>query len=599
MSKKTPKLSTKERIFSLARVAKVTYKTSPLAVWIKIIGVIISSVLPLATTYFAALTTTALAAAYAGDEAAGEQAITYVIITALLGVIMMAWSSLERYINQVVRYKINAAINDQMYEKFLSLDFWRYDDKQTADMFEKSKRFASFFAYVFDRLSSMVGAIAQLITGLVALLVVSWWLGLIVLIAVLPGFFIQFKLSQARSRHWNQNIETRRTASLIEWHIGNNKSIAEIRLYGLARYLLNLKAKLRDKDEKKRIEFEKRYIGGELAANILETGTEVIALVYTTIQIVNRSQPVGQFLYVQQIASRVLGSANSFVQEISSVDEDLANLFDYNEFMSLPTASKKSKRLKSLPENISLSNVSFHYPNSEQTVLKNISLSIKRGQRVAIVGENGAGKSTLIKLILGLYSPAKGEVALDDTPLSRLNLEDWHKYIGVLQQDFIDYSFASAKDNITFGDISKPADDTRLATAMQDAGADGFINKLPKGPDTYVNQWLEHEDGTAGVDLSGGQWQRLALARNFYRDSPVIILDEPTSAIDALAEARIFKKLFAKKDKTVITISHRLTTVQKADVIYVLENGEVVEQGSHGDLLQKRGAYFRLFESQL
>jgi ATP-binding cassette, subfamily B, bacterial len=169
----------------------------------------------------------------------------------------------------------------------------------------------------------------------------------------------------------------------------------------------------------------------------------------------------------------------------------------------------------------------------------------------------------------------------------------------VLQQAAVDYSFANARDNIHFGDITRPLDNARLNKAMDRAEAREFLQKLPQGLDSYINTWMEDEKGNKGIDLSGGQWQRLALARNFYRDSPLIILDEPTSAIDALAESRIFKHLFADKSRTVVTISHRLTTVEKADIIYMLQDGKVVEQGTHQQLVKKHGAYYTIFESQL
>lgn len=168
-----------------------------------------------------------------------------------------------------------------------------------------------------------------------------------------------------------------------------------------------------------------------------------------------------------------------------------------------------------------------------------------------------------------------------------------------MQQDFTAFSFANAKDNVLLGDITNSYDDKRFHDALSRAEAKTFLEKLPKGVDTYVNQWMEHSDGTSGVDLSGGQWQRLALARNFYRDSPIIILDEPTSAIDALAESRIFQRLLSDKKKTIITISHRLTTVEKADIIYMFEAGVIVEQGTHDYLVKKRGSYYHMFESQL
>jgi ATP-binding cassette subfamily B protein len=593
------KLNTRQKVTGIARVAAITYKASPLAVFVKLAGTLITSILPIVTTYFAALTTTALASAYTGDPTAGTRAIEYVLITAALGVALTAWSSVEQYINQFVRYKIDAAIGDQLYEQFLSLDFWRYDDKETADLFDKSQQFSRLFAYVFDKLASIFTAFVSLVAGIVALLFVSWWLALILLAAVIPSVIIQFRLSRKQVQHWNSNVETRRAKDMIEWNMFQVSAIAELRLYGMVRHLLDLRMKLRDKDEKVRIEFERKYIGQQLGADVLEAAAEVIALIYITLQIIAHTQPVGQFIYVQQIVSRALGGARSFVSQLSSIDEDIANLFDYNEFMKLPTTKVGTTRLKKLPQSIRFENVSFHYPNNEQTVLNGISLTIKQGQHVAIVGENGAGKSTFVKLLLGLYKPTSGTVYVDDINLAEVSTDDWHKYLGVLTQDSNHYSFATARDNILLGDVMHPVSNERFEAALDAAEARTFLEKLPKGLDNYVNQWIEHEDGTPGVDLSGGQWQRLALARNFYRNSPIIVLDEPTSAIDALAESRIFERLLKKEDKTIITISHRVTSIEKADVIFMLEDGKVVEQGTHKELVAKNGQYVRMFKSQL
>lgn len=593
------KLTTKQRIVAVARVAKLTYKAAPFAVVVKLIGSIVTAVLPIVTTYFAALTTTALAEAYVGNKAAGSQAIVYVLVTAGLGIMMTGWSSFEQYINQLTRYKVEASMNDRMYEHFLSLDFWRYDDKTTADLFDRAKQFANFFAYVFDRLAGVVTQFITMLAGLIALVFVSWWLGLILIIAIIPSVIIQFKLSRQQTEHWNANVETRRAKNMIEWRMFEPKHMAELRLYGMVRYLLDLRMKLRDSDEKERIEFERQYIFKRLGADVLEAGAEVTALVYTTLQIIAHTQPIGQFLYVQQVVSRALSGASGFVGQINSIDEDLANLFDYQEFMELETRHGGDKILEHQPDTITLDRISFRYPQAADEVLHDVSLLIKKGQHVAIVGENGAGKSTLIKILTGLYRPTKGKVLLDGEDLNDYDVSSWHALLGVLQQSYLSYGFASARDNVYFGDVSAPFDSARFEAALDRAEARTFLEKLPKGVDNFVLNWMEHNDGTKGVDLSGGQWQRLALARNFYRDSPIIILDEPTSAIDALAEARIFKRLFADKKRTVITISHRLTTVEKADIIYMLQDGKVVEQGTHEDLVKNKGPYYTMFESQL
>jgi len=599
MTDKKRKLTAKQYLFAIASVARTTYKAAPLAVFIKVTGAIITAILPIVTTYFAALTTTALAEAYAGDQTAGSRAILYVIITAGLGVTLTAWNSLEQYINQLTRYKIDGVMSDRMYEHFLSLDFWRYDDKKTVDLFDRAKNFASFFGYVFDRLTSVFTQVITMIAGFVALIFVSWWLGLILVAAVVPSLIVQFKLSRKETAHWNENVETRRTKNMIEWNMFEPQHMAELRLYGMVRHLLNLRMTLRDKDEKERIEFERQFISKRLGGDILEAAGEVIALLYTTFQIIAHAQPIGQFLYVQQVVSRALGGARGLVSQISGVDEEMANLFDYQEFMALPVRRDGVKALHTQPQDIRLESVSFHYPQTDTLVLSNISLAITKGQHIAIVGENGAGKSTLIKILTGLYKPTSGRVLLDGIDMETYDIASWHRHLGALQQDYLSYGFASAKDNVYFGDVSHPFDQARFDAALDRADARKFLEKLPKGVDNFVLTWMEHNDGTKGVDLSGGQWQRLALARNFYRDSPIIILDEPTSAIDALAEARIFKNLFADKQRTVITISHRLTTVEKADVIYMLQDGQIVERGTHKELVAKRGAYYTMFESQL
>jgi ATP-binding cassette subfamily B protein len=593
------KLSKKQSLSAVLRVASLTFKAAPFAVVIQLVGSLISAVLPILTTFFASRTTTALAQAYAGDHSAGARAIEFVIITAILGIMMTVWNSLQSYVTQLMRYRVEAAVSDRMYEHFLLLDFWRYDDKETIDMYDRASQFARFFPYVFDRLAGIMTQLITMVAGILALVFVSWWLGLIIIVAVIPGIYIQFKLSRAQVAHWNGNVETRRAKSMIEYNLLQPHHIAELRLYGVVRHLLNLRMELRDVDERERIEFERRYIWVRILADILEAIAEVVALLWAVSQIIARLQPIGQFLYIQQVVSRALNGASSFVAQLSTIDEDIANLFDYQKFMEFPERSIGGHVLKGLPDLIEIKDVSFHYAQAKRQVLQHISLTIKKGQHVAIVGENGAGKSTLIKLLTGLYHPTEGAIFVDGVDLETVDTGSWHRHLGVLQQDYLAYTFATARENIHLGDISHPYDEGRLQTAMNRAEVRKVLEELPAGLDSYVSAWMKDDEGNNGTDLSGGQWQRLALARNFYRNSPMIILDEPTSAIDALAESRIFKRLFADKDRTIVTISHRLTTVEKADVIYMLEEGRIVEQGTHKELIAKKGAYYTMFESQL
>ena len=602
MAQNTPnnkKLSSKQQAKAVIGVAIMSFKVAPAAILFKLAGAILDAVLPLITTYFAALTTTALVAAYNGNPAAGRQAVHYVIITAGLGLLMTAWASVDNYVQAKMRYIVEARVSDQMYEHFLALDFWRYDDKDTADLYDRALKFANFYAYVFDRIASIFSQLIGMVSAIIALALFTPILALFVLVAIVPGVFIQFRLSRKQIAHWNENVEVRRAQNMLEWTLGQPRLISELRLYGMVNFMLRHRRQLRDTDERGRIEFEKQFMVPRLLSDVLQGATELGALIWVTAQIIAKSQPVGQFLYVQQVVSRAITSASSFVSTIAQIDEDIANLFDYQQFMQLPIAHKTNEQLMEPPQLISLEQVSFSYPGSKKATLHDISLSIPAGQHVAIVGENGAGKSTLVKLLTGLYRPSNGAITLDSVDLHQYDLASWHRQLGVLQQDFIRYNFASAEDNVRFGAVDLPREKQRFTAALHEAEAADFIAKLPLGKDTYVNNWMEDDKGNKGIDLSGGQWQRLALARDFYRKAPIVILDEPTSAIDALAESRIFKRLFSGRERTVITISHRLSTIRMADVVYMIEDGKLVESGTTSELIAKHGRFYHMFESQI
>jgi len=593
------KLTTRQQLRAIAGVGKLTFQTAPGAVVFKLVGSIIDAVLPIITTFFAAKTTTALASAYAGNTRAGHQVIIYILLTSLFGVIMTVWRSLDSYVQAKMRYVVETRVSNQMFRQFLSLDFWRYDDKDTADLYDRAQKFSQFFAWVFDRVATILSQLIALVSAIAALLFVNTTLALLILLALIPGVWAQFKLSREQIRHWNENVEVRRSLNLIEWNMLQPRFISELRLYNMVDYLLKLRSKLRDKDENQRIIIERRSIPMRLLADTLEAAAEVGALIWVGLQIIHRKQPIGQFLYVQQIVSRAISSASSLVSTMSSIDEDVANLFDYQQFMDLPQQRGGGQKISAVPETIVFADVSFHYPGSEKDVLRHVNLRINKHEHVAIVGENGAGKSTLIKLLTGLYHPTAGSLHLDQINITDVDIASWHRQLGVLQQEFIAYGFATARENVRFGDVDAADDQSRLEAALEAAEATNFVKKLPKGMNSYVNTWMEDDDGNKGVDLSGGQWQRLALARDFYRHSPIIILDEPTSAIDALAEARIFDRLFKQEKRTVITISHRLSTIKKADIIYMLKDGVIVETGTHDELIAQKGEFYRMFEAQI
>lgn len=594
------KLTTRQYLVAVGKVARRSFRIAPSAAIVRVLDSVIQAVLPIITTYFAALTTTALADAYAGDETAADRALVLVVITASIGVFTLFWGSVSNYVSQKTRYIIDAAIEDEMMTQFGSLPFPMYDDKNVIDLHEKAKRFSYFFSNVFNSVGSMVTNVVAAVGASIALIFVSPWLALAVVLAGIPGVILHIQLARQQMKHWEGNITLRRRRYNMGWMVQDSRHIAEMRVYGVLKRLIALYSELRDKDEKERLGFELRMIWKQLAADVVAAIVELGSLIWITLQIIQQSQPVGQFLFVQQMVSRAIGSTASLARQLGQIDEDMANLVNYQAFMELSTIDHDADTLDMMKREIRFEDVSFAYPKTDKTVLDHIDLTIKQGQHVAIVGENGAGKSTLIKLLMGLYPPTDGKIAIDGVQLQEENLAAWHRQIALLGQDFASYHFATINENITLGNIQADPTDDALRNAIDKAEFTEVVDSLEHGGDTYIDRWMAKDnDEAAATELSGGQQQRLALARNFYRDAPIIVLDEPTSAIDALAEARIFDRLFKQVDKTIITISHRLTTVEKADVIYMLEHGKIVESGTHAELVAKKGRYYRMFESQL
>jgi len=236
--------------------------------------------------------------------------------------------------------------------------------------------------------------------------------------------------------------------------------------------------------------------------------------------------------------------------------------------------------------------VSFSYPKSQKKVIKNLNFKIRSGENVALVGKNGAGKTTIVKLLCRFYDVTSGQILINGTNIKDLDIKDWYKYLGTLFQEFIKYDF-TVKENITLGK-SNNFDSGKMLLAAKQSGANKFIEDFPKKYDQLLGKQFE-----GGVELSIGQWQKIAIARAFYESPPILILDEPTSAIDAESEYQIFKNLAKEyKNKSLLLISHRFSTVRNADRILVIDNGEIVEEGSHQELIKNEGKYANMFNKQ-
>jgi len=321
---------------------------------------------------------------------------------------------------------------------------------------------------------------------------------------------------------------------------------------------------------------------------ILDAAIITTGLVMTLNLVINNQISIGQLTLLLSSIVYLRGTLDSMVFTITNLSESGQRLKDSKELFDLKPIQKNGVvKLDKLPPVIEFKNVSFKYSSSNNFVIKNLNLRLKAGEKVAIVGHNGAGKTTLIKLLTRIYKPTNGQILINGIDLNDLDKNDWYKNVGVLFQDYNTYGFLDVQDNVFIGDINSKKNVKAIKEALKTSDAFDFINKYPAKLNTILS---EKYDG--GIRPSTGQWQKIAIARFFYRNSQVLILDEPTASIDAVSEASIFDNIYEFiKNKSVIIVSHRFSTVRKADRIIVLNEGEIVESGTHSELL-KLGKYY-------
>jgi ATP-binding cassette subfamily B protein len=500
------------------------------------------------------------------------------------------------YFDSLLADRFTRHVSLMVLEHASRLDLASYEDPLFLDKLERARVQAT------DRIAMIqaIGSVAeQMITAVSLALGIFWfspWLLAVLVITVVPAFLGE---SHFAFLGYSQNIgqtPIRRRLDYLRVLGASKESAKELRLFGLGGFLSDEYSRLSNQIYDQDVRLARRRLWAGALLSLLSTAGYYGAYAYVIYRTVTGALTWGT---LQFLAGAIAGTSSN-IQNVFSTFSSIADqsLFLTNLVEFLKVAPKIRSKPDALPaprpirDGFAFERVTFAYPGGRRPVLERLDFRLEQGERIALIGQNGEGKTTLVKLLTRLYDPTEGRILLDGVDLRDYSIEDLHSQIGVIFQDFMRYEM-TARENIAVGDI-KLAQNGAVYQAARKSMADEVIEKLPKGYEQLLGLRFE-----GGVDLSGGEWQKIALARAYFRDAQLVILDEPTASLDARSEYEVFQR-FAEltAGKTALLISHRFSTVRMADRIVVLENGKIAEQGSHSQLLTLGGRYAAMFELQ-
>lgn len=595
--KKVGLSSIKDLLKNIVRVSKVVWKYKRRWFLALTFLTLISSFLPSIISGFQGLFIDEIVANIGLEEISFKLIIYLGVMVAARAFEPFIFSGIG-YFDKMFYFFIEEKFQILLLEKRGEIDIAVHEDPKMSNFFRKVEEggvwhFQNFFAIQFDLFRDLVAAVI----ASVIIISFNWWVFLLVLIFSIPQFIISIKYGYSIWNIHGTKSEIKRRFYNLESHFMGISSLMELKLFKNIKYFISSISELFLEFQNEEKKNEKKRITREMLAAFMSQLAIGFSIIYFALSVIKGNLTIGSFTFAISSIGGLRAAFSSFFKGLGRHYEDNLFVTDLFKFLDIePVIEKPAKGLvinsKRTPS-IVFENVSFSYPGTDKLVLDNFSLKIEPGEKVALVGVNGAGKTTFVKLLCRFYDPNKGRILVNGKDLKDLDLESWYENIGVLFQDYSNYHF-QVRESIAIGRTGIEAKIKKIQEAAKAAEADIFIEEWEKKYDQMLGKWF-----TDGLEPSIGQWQKLALARTFYRDPKVLILDEPTSSIDAEAEAKIFEKLEKlPSNRSVILISHRFSTVRKANKIVVIENGKVSEEGTHAKLLRNNKTYARLFKIQ-
>ena len=535
-----------------------------------------------------------------GDSVSFDPTMKYLIIQFALIFATSIISNLETLVVRISGDLVVNHVNIKIMKKAKDLDIASYDRPEFYEKLENASREAGNRPIQILRSTfSIMSTLISMVSYIIILWAISPVAPLVIILLSLPSAIISFTYRKKNFNYIRRNSKSRRELSYYSGLSTNKDMAKELRIFGLYDHFR----------ERYQTIFKQYFKGLKslfIKEGLLNISIAIVSAIvncalflYIARGVYDGNMLVGDYSLYTGALNSISGGMSSFIATMATIYEGTLFIDNLIAFMNekqtvAPLLSNPRKVEHHTGHRIELRNVSFRYPGTERYVIKNFSAVLEPGDTVVLVGLNGAGKTTLIKLITRLYDPTEGQILLDGHDIREYDLRELYSLYGIIFQDFGKYA-VTVKENIMLSRINDKADEAAMAEAAEKSASAQFINNLPGKYDTPLMRIFEKD----GLELSIGQWQKLSIARAFYSDSDILILDEPTASLDAIAEQEIYNQFDTlRKDKTTIFVSHRLSSATVADKILVIDGGVLTEQGSHAELMQKRGTYYELFSTQ-
>jgi ATP-binding cassette subfamily B protein len=593
-------ISWRERLAALRNVPPVlgiVWESAPAVVAAGLIFRLFASLLPMGLLWITKLIIDGIVRATSTHQPVQSRFWWLVAAEFGLAVLGTVLTRIIDYLDSLLADKYTRHVSIRVMKHAAELDLLAYENPVFYDRLERARVQATDRLGMIQSIGRLVQQIATVVSLSISIMLFSPWLMLLLIAGVLPAFLGESHFAFLGYAKNFRQTPIRRQLDYIRVLAGSREAAKELKLFGLNEFLAERFTRLSDEIYAENVALSRRRLIAGSVLSLVGTMGYYSAYVFVIWRTVAGALSIGTLTFLSGAILQASSNIQQIFSTLSGIADQALFLTDLLAFFEMqPTIQSKPHAMlapKPIVRGFEFRDVSFRYPGSPRLILDRMNFRLQPGERVALIGENGQGKTTVVKLITRLYDPSEGQILLDGVDLREYSLEDLYREIGVIFQDFMRYEM-TARENIAVGRVEELNNLTLLRTAARKSMADSIIARLPRGYDQMLGGRF---DGS--VDLSGGEWQKVALARAYLRDAQLLILDEPTAALDARSEFEVFHR-FAEltMGKMALFISHRFSTVRMADRIVVLDNGRIAEEGSHDQLAGRGGRYAEMFEMQ-